>query len=209
MTGSFNFRSIVIRRLDQTISQRIDFGGPTLIDRPVTELSGFAQDRWVINRSFTMDLGLRFDRNSISNHKDVSPRLSILYLPFKDDRTVVRGGIGLFYDRSPLSSRYFELEQLSDDDELLDTAAADLSTHTHFPRRVVTSYANDGLTIIDGPREFMNVIKGPLRDAFSRRWRNRRSGSCRVSSRARRYDVRASADRPSRRHRSARAACTR
>jgi len=116
------------------------------------------------------DVGLRFDRNSISNHNDLSPRVAILYLPFKDDRTVVRGGIGFFYDRSPLSSRYFELEQLSDDDELLDTAGADISTHTHFPRRVVTSYANDGLTVIDGPREFMNVIKGPLRDALSRRW---------------------------------------
>jgi hypothetical protein len=136
----------------------------------LTEFGAFAQDRWVINRSVTIDLGVRFDRNSISNHSDLSPRLSILYLPFKDDRTVVRGGIGLFYDRSPLSSRYFEPEQLSDDDELLSNARLDVSTHTHFPRRVVTSYANDGLTIIDGPREFMNVIKGPLRDAFSRRW---------------------------------------
>jgi hypothetical protein len=170
LIGSFNFRSIVIRRLDQTISQRIDFEGPAIIDRPSTELSAFAQDRWVVNRSLTLDLGLRFDRNSISNHADISPRLSILYLPFKDDRTVVRGGIGLFYDRSPLSSRYFELEQLSDNDELIGNTAIDNSTQTHFPTRVVTSYANDGVTVIDGPREFMNVIHGPLRDALSRRW---------------------------------------
>jgi len=170
LTGSFNFRSIVIRRRDQTVSQRIDFGGPTLIDRPLTELSAFAQDRWVINKSLTMDIGLRFDRNSISNHKDVSPRLSILYLPFKDERTVVRGGVGLFYDRSPLSSRYFELEQLSDDDDLVGNSALVNSSQTHFPKRVVTSYANDGVTVIDGPREFMNVIHGPMRDALSRRW---------------------------------------
>ena len=170
LSGSFNFRPVVIRRRDQTISQRIDFEGPTLIDRPLTELSAFAQDRWAINRSVTMDVGVRFDRNSISNHNDLSPRLSILYLPFKDDRTVVRGGIGLFYDRSPLSSGYFELEQLSDNDELLGNAGLDSSTHTHFPERIVTSYANDGVTVIDGPREFMNVIHGPLRDALSRRW---------------------------------------
>jgi hypothetical protein len=170
MTGSFNFRPIVIRRLDQTISQRIDFDGATSIDRPVTELSSFAQDRWVINRSLTLDIGLRFDRNSISNHKDVSPRLSILYLPFKDDRTVVRGGIGLFYDRSPLSSRYFELEPLSEDDDLIGNAALVSSTQTHFPKRIVTTYASDGVTVIDGPREFMNVIHGPMRDALSRRW---------------------------------------
>jgi hypothetical protein len=170
LSGRFNFRPIVIRRSDQTVSQRIDFLRPTVIDRHLTELSTFVQDRWVINRSVTMDIGLRFDRNSISNHNDLSPRLSIHYLPFKDDRMVVRGGIGLFYDRSPLSSRYFEVEQLSDEDELLGNVGLDTSTHTHFPERVVTSYANDGLSIVDGPREFMNVIKGPLRDALSRRW---------------------------------------
>src|SRR5258708_2391074 len=115
-------------------------------------------------------MGLLFDSNSISNLKDVSARLSIFYLPFKDDGTVLRGGIGLFYDRSPLSSRYFELEPLSDNDELIGNSAIDTSAHTHFPERVVTSYANDGVTVIDGPREFMNVIHGPTRDALSRRW---------------------------------------
>jgi hypothetical protein len=170
LSASFNFRPIVIRRSDQTISQRIDFARSTSIDRPLTELSAFAQDRWVINRSVTLDAGLRFDRNSISGHPDLSPRLSILYLPFKDDHTVVRGGIGLFYDRSPMSSRYFELEPLTDDDELLGNAGLAISSQTHFPERIVTSYAGDGVTVIDGPRQFMNVIKGPLRDALSRRW---------------------------------------
>ena len=170
LSGRFNFRPIVIRRSDQTVSQRIDFVGPTFIDRHLTELSTFAQDRWVINRSVTIDVGLRFDRNSISNHNDLSPRLSILYLPFKDGRLVVRGGIGLFYDRSPLSSRYFEQEQVSDDEELLGNVGLDTPTHTHFPERVVTSYAENGLTIVDGPRKFENVINGPLRDALSRRW---------------------------------------
>jgi hypothetical protein len=170
LSASFNFRPIVIRRRDQTISQRIDFAGTTSLDRPLTEMGAFAQDRWAINRSVTIDAGLRFDRNSISNHIDLSPRASILYLPFKDDRTVVRGGIGLFYDRSPMSSRYFELEPLSEDDDLIGNAGFATSTQTHFPERTVTSYASDGVTVIDGPRQFMNVIKGPLRDALSKRW---------------------------------------
>jgi hypothetical protein len=170
LSGSFNFRPIVIRRRDQTISQRIDFAAPTFIDRSLTELSAFAQDRWVINRSITMDVGVRFDRNSMSNHNDLSPRLSMLYLPFKDDRTVVRAGIGLFYDRSPLSSGYFEPQPLTEDDELVGNGGLVNATQTHFPERIVTSYANDGVTVIDGPRNFMNVVNGPLRDARSRRW---------------------------------------
>jgi Carboxypeptidase regulatory-like domain/TonB dependent receptor len=168
LSGRFDFRPIIIRRRDQTISQRIDFAGPTFIDRPLAEFSAFIQDRWVINKSVTLDLGVRFDRNTISDHNDLSPRLSILYLPFKGDRVVVRGGIGLFYDRSPMSSRYFEVEQLSDNDELIGTVG--INAATHFPERTVTSYAADGRTIIDGPRAFMNVIHGPLRDALSRRW---------------------------------------
>ena len=170
MSGHFDFRPILIRRRDQSLSQRIDFRGPTSIERPLPEFGAFAQDRWVINKNLTIDTGLRFDRNDISRHNNVSPRLSILYLPFKDGRTTVRGGMGLFYDRSPLSSRYFELKNLNDDDELLNSSVPDIVSHSSFPGRVVTTYATDGVTVVDGPREFANVIGGTLHDARATRW---------------------------------------
>jgi len=170
MSGRFDFRPIDIRRGDQTLIQRIDFVGPTSIDRPLTQIGSFVQDRWVINKSLTLDGGLRFDRNTISHSNDLSPRVSMLYLPFKDDRTIVRGGIGLFYDRNLLTTRYFEPENLSDDDALLANTGFRIDSHTSFPSRVVTTYARDGRTIVDGPREFMNVIRNPLRDERSVRW---------------------------------------
>jgi hypothetical protein len=170
MSGHFDFRPIVIRRSDQTISERIDFVGPTAVDRPLAEFGAFVTDRWTINKTLTLDAGLRLDRNGVSQHNDLSPRFSILYHPFKDDRTIVRAGIGLFYDRGPLQSRYFEVENLTADDDLIDTPGIALDTHTHFPGRIVTSYALDGRTILDGPREFLNVIRSPLRDARSTRW---------------------------------------
>jgi hypothetical protein len=170
MSGRFNFRPIVISRVDQTISQRIDFVGPTSIDRPMAEFGGFVQDRWTVNKTLTIDAGFRLDRNGVSRHNDLSPRLSILYHPFKNDRTIVRAGVGLFYDRSPLQSRYFEMGSLDDDDELVVNPALTIGSQTHFPGRVVTTYALDGRTIVDGPRDFKNVIRGPLRDARSRRW---------------------------------------
>ena len=170
MSGRFDFRPIVIRRVDRSLSERIDFVGPTAIDRPLAEFGGFAQDRWTVNKNVTIDGGLRLDRNSISRHNDVSPRLSMLYHPFKDDGTIVRAGIGLFYDRTPLQSRYFELENLDDNDDLIDTSGLAIDTHTHFPGRIVTTYALDGRTTIDGPREFRNVIRSPFRDARSTRW---------------------------------------
>ena len=170
MTGRFDFRPIEIRRSDQTLSQRIDFVAPTILDRSLGEFGGFVQDRWVINKSITLDSGLRLDRNSISKHGDLSPRFSVLYLPFKNDRTIIRSGIGLFFDRSPLSSKFFAPENLDDDDELPPSSAALTDWHTKFPGRIVTTYASNGQVIVDGPREFMNVIRNPLRDARSLRW---------------------------------------
>ena len=81
---------------DLSLSQRIDFISPTDIDRPLTELGGFIQDRWEINQTVTLDGGVRFDRNSISHQNEFSPRVSMLYRPFSNDRTIIRGGIGSF-----------------------------------------------------------------------------------------------------------------
>ena len=56
---------------------------------------------------------------------------------------------------------------------------------------------------------FARVARGRSASSRSRRSRKRRSGSCLVSASARAYDSRASAVRPRRRHRSARAECAR
>lgn len=169
MSGDFNFRPIVIRRNDQTISERVDFTGPTTIQRTMAEFGGFVQDRWVISKSLTVDAGFRIDRDSISTDTNLAPRLSFLFLPFKDDRTIVRGGVGLFYDRSTISQRYFELQNLNAADELVDPKLGVIAP-TNFPARVVTTFAPDGLTIVDGPRAFVNVVKGPLHSPRSMRW---------------------------------------
>jgi hypothetical protein len=170
MSGVFSFRPILIRRGDQTLIQRIDFTGPTSIDRSLIEFGAFAQDRWVINKSLTIDAGLRLDRDSITSAINFSPRAAVMYLPFKDDRTILRAGIGLFYARSLLSSRYFDFQNLDDDDQPIDRTPVGFLAPTRFPERVVTTFAPDGVTVTEGPVYFMNAIKGPLFDAQSTRW---------------------------------------
>jgi len=169
LTGQFYFRPIEIRRPDLSLSQRIDFIRPTDIDRSLIELGGFIQDRWEINPTLTLDGGVRLDRNSITHQNELSPRASALYRPFTNDRTIVRAGIGLFYARSALSTRYFEPED-PDRDDPVNKGGLGLSSQTNFPTRVVTTYASDGETIVDGPREFLNVIRNPFRDARALRW---------------------------------------
>ncbi len=117
ISSRFNYNSIFVRRHNGTLAQRIDFTGPSAIALQVSEFAGFLQDRWIANRKLTVDAGLRFDRDGIARRNNFAPRLSFMFLPVKGNRTIIRGGIGLFSDRMPLSVRYFgAISQGLDDD---------------------------------------------------------------------------------------------
>ena len=64
----------------------------------------FIQDDWRLRPNFTLSLGLRYEvQNLVSDYRDVAPRIGFAWAPgnAKNGRqkTVIRGGIGLFYDR--------------------------------------------------------------------------------------------------------------
>ncbi len=68
--------------------------------RPLTAF--YAQDSWKIAPNFTLNYGLRYEIDSQylplnTYFGDVAPRLSFAWDPFKDHKTVVRGGFGIFY----------------------------------------------------------------------------------------------------------------
>ncbi len=78
------------------------FGNPTTpyYTRPLTAIYG--QDSWKITPSFTLNYGLRYELDSqylplTTYKKDFAPRVSFAWDPFKDHKTVVRGGYGIFY----------------------------------------------------------------------------------------------------------------
>jgi len=146
VSGRFRDNSILIRRNNSTLAQRIDFSVESVLVRRSNEVAAFVQDRWTVNKKLTIDAGLRFDRDQIVSDNNVAPRLAIRFLPF--DRTIIRGGIGLFYDRTPFSVSYF----------------------TQLPERIVTNFAPDGLTITDGARRFNNIIEGQLHNPRSVRF---------------------------------------
>lgn len=76
------------------------------------ELYGFfAQDSWRAGGGLTLNLGVRYDVetsyakiNGVPDDKNnVQPRLGFVWAPFKDTKTAIRGGWGLYVDRSFLN----------------------------------------------------------------------------------------------------------
>jgi len=89
------------------------FGNPIYnYPRPFT--SFYWQDSWAMKPNFTFTYGLRYELDSqygkLSTYKkDFAPRVSFAWDPFKDHKTVVRGGFGLYY--SPIYGQIADVVQ--------------------------------------------------------------------------------------------------
>lgn len=171
VSAALHNNSIFIRRHDQTLAQRIDFARTGALKFRVGEIAAFMQDRWVLSPRLTFDAGVRLDRDGLAEKSNIAPRFSFLFLPLKGDRTIIRGGAGLFYDRTPLSVGYVEtLNERLEDEEGSNRNSVAPSTFTQIPERIVTTFAADGRTVTDGPRRFSNLIEGSLRNPRSLHW---------------------------------------
>ena len=149
-SGEISNLPVDVLRGDGTLSSTISFAGPAPSQRAKNDLALFLQDNWQITPRLTLDLGLRFDHDSLSVETlDVAPRLGFVFAPTRDQRTAIRGGIGLFYDKIPFNVAVF----------------------TRYPAQTIVNYAGDGLTVINGPTTFSHVLVGQgLRVPYSVGW---------------------------------------
>jgi len=156
ISGDFRFSPISIRRLNGTLAQRIGFVNPaSRVRLDYNEFGVFVQDRFVVNPKLTLEYGIRYDRDSIARRSNIAPRFSFLLAPFKNQRTIFRGGVGIFYDKTLASAGYFANQN---------------QNSAQFPERIVTNFAADGATVSEPPRRFFNQIAGQLKNPRSVRY---------------------------------------
>jgi hypothetical protein len=102
--GTFTFNPATTAPFDQltiadvqSYTQPIDFGINSY-ELPQWLLTAFVQDSFHARRDFTLDLGLRYDRQTLTDAtKNFAPRVGFGWNPGGDARTSVRGGYGMYY----------------------------------------------------------------------------------------------------------------
>jgi hypothetical protein len=102
--GTFTFRNTTTAPFDQLTladvqqyTQPIDFGINSY--KLTQELySGFVQDSIHVSNDLTIDAGLRYDRQTLTDAKDnFAPRLGFGWHPGGDARLAIRGGYAMYY----------------------------------------------------------------------------------------------------------------
>jgi hypothetical protein len=139
ITGTFNFATPADFLAGKPSRYRHRFN--TESERRNTYTGVFVQDDWRIRPNLTLSFGLRWDNETIlDDRNNIGPRLSFAWDPFKTEKTVVRGGYGIFYNRALL--RTLDDFILTSNTILVDTdnaAASALLTALQFPRALASN----------------------------------------------------------------------
>jgi hypothetical protein len=146
--GVSESRPVDIVRENGTLSQRTTFAGSGELARSRFALQGYAQDSWTATSRLTVQYGARYDYDSITDSLNLAPRASFTAVASADGRTVVRGGVGVFYNPIALNVASFEQRQT----------------------RVVAQFADDGLTPVGSAVVMPNIVWTGLRTPRSVNW---------------------------------------
>ena len=138
---------VLVERTDGSLARRLDYGGPTAQQVHSTDFALFAQDRVQPSKRWYVEYGGRVDRDGIAGEVNTSPRVGAALLLNAAATAVLRGGYGVFYERTPSVAGVF----------------------TAFEAATESRYAADGVTPIAGPALVSHVV-GDLRTAHSSTW---------------------------------------
>lgn len=122
--GDFLGNDVLVYRPDGTLSQRLQFQGGSGLNVNNLSWNSYLQDQWLVTPRLSFDLGARYESATIADAIHLAPRLGFSWEA--QPNLVLRGGVGIFYDRLPLNVGAFE----------------------HYPVRTVTRYGADGQSVL-------------------------------------------------------------
>ena len=89
--------------------QRIQFGPESNFSVGQNEIAWFASDKWMPIQRVTVDYGIRLDLDSVTSATNAAPRAGVAIALTRDNKTLLKAGGGIFYDRVPLNVPVFPL----------------------------------------------------------------------------------------------------
>lgn len=140
--GQFYARPVMIDAASGHLLQQINFSGAGAYDLSDLEPAAFAQDHWVVNSHLAIDAGLRLEAQTITYTTRAAPRTGFEWSPDMG-KTVVRGGIGVFYDSVPL----------------------DVYAFNSYPEQTITTYNSSGFPI-GPPVRYINLTAQAAQSNF-------------------------------------------
>jgi hypothetical protein len=97
-TGTYRFSNFFFFNTNSVTSFQQNFNTQSQLENNYVGL--FFQDEWRVRPNLTFSYGLRYERESVvEDNNNFGPRASVAWNPFKGDKTVVRVGGGIFYNR--------------------------------------------------------------------------------------------------------------
>ena len=145
LDGASRSQPVEIYDAKGNITSSIAFSAPSSQRVRSTDLAVFAQDSWRVNDRVRLDLGMRLDRNDLLDQLNFSPRAGFSIAIRKQGNSVIRGGAGLFYDRTPLNVGAFQ----------------------NYESREISKWTGDtpGAVV-----SYQHVVDGPLTSPYSFIW---------------------------------------
>jgi hypothetical protein len=140
--------TVLVARSDGSLARQLDFGAPTTQDVGSTDVAFFAQDRVQPVSRWYVEFGGRVDRDGITRTTTVSPRVGMAVILNGAGTSVLRGGYGVFAERTPSVAGAFEQFEAATD----------------------TRFAGDGVSMIGVPVQYAHVTAPDLQTASSSTW---------------------------------------
>ena len=146
--GTSVSRPVLMTRADGTLVRRLDFSGAASQSVRSADVALFAQDRMQPTPRWYLEYGARLDRDGIVDRWNATPRVGAAFLIDESGTSVLRGGYGLFYERTPSAAGAF----------------------TQFETTIDRRFDVDGVTPLGPAVPYVHVVGSPLRTARSATW---------------------------------------